>query len=246
MPSPLPQTSSPDRIVLAPPLPQGSARLPMQGVTILAVEDSRFACDALRMLSQRSGARLRRAETLDMARAHLRTYRPDVVLVDLGLPDGRGEDLIRELNPRRDQMAVLGMSGDPDGRGVALAAGAAAFIDKPLPGLAAFQRAIMVVLTGQEIQPLNRLPEDLLAADMAALHDDLAHAAQVVGAGPGRDQRRYLAGFLAGVARQNRDSALSEASAALRDPGAALQGLARLLEDRLQQCEPFRPRPPRA
>eukprot|EP01031_Cornospumella_fuschlensis_P014764 gene14764-18040_t len=68
--------------------------LPLQGVTILAVEDSRFACEALRLIARRAGARLRRAETMAAARDHLRVYRPDVVLIDLGLPDGRGDALI--------------------------------------------------------------------------------------------------------------------------------------------------------
>jgi DNA-binding NtrC family response regulator len=204
------------------------------------VEDSRFACDALRMLSQRSGARMRRAETIEQARAHLRVYRPDVVLVDLGLPDGRGEDLIRDLAQAGPmQPVVLGMSGDPDGRAAAMAAGAAEFIDKPLRGLAAFQRVILTVLSGHDGALAGRLPDEEMIADSAALHDDLVQAAQVVGMNPGTDQRRYLAGFLAGVARQTRDAALSEATDALRDPGAGLHRLARLLDERLQQSEPF-------
>ncbi len=91
--------SLPDAFLL-PPGPV-AGRLPLQGLTLLAVEDSRFASDALRLLSQRSGARLRRAESLEAAWAHLRVYRPDVILVDLGLPDGRGETLIRRLAQAR-------------------------------------------------------------------------------------------------------------------------------------------------
>ncbi len=145
----------PDAIELAPQpfAPSGFApagdELPLQGLTVLAVEDSRFACDALRLMCRRSGARLRRAETLEAARAHLRVYRPDIVLVDLGLPDGRGEALIQDLAaapPGRP--AILGMSGDPAGEALALAAGADAFLDKPVAGIATFQSTLRATLPG--------------------------------------------------------------------------------------------------
>ena len=90
--------------------------LPLRGVTVLAVEDSRFASDALRLMCRRLGARLRRAESLQAAASHLRLYRPDVVIVDLGLPDGRGEALIAEVVARKPRVVVLGMSGDAAGR----------------------------------------------------------------------------------------------------------------------------------
>jgi CheY-like chemotaxis protein len=108
-----------------PNLPQAGMQpngLPLQGVTVLAVEDSRFASEALRLMCRRLGARLRRAESLQAAASHLKLYRPDLVIVDLGLPDGRGEALIAEISVRAPKLVVLGMSGDTGGRGRALAA----------------------------------------------------------------------------------------------------------------------------
>lgn len=232
-----------DPAILPPPLPRpAGGGLPLQGVTLLAVEDSRLACDALRLFCQRSGARLRRAATLEEAAAHLRLYRPDAVLVDLGLPDGRGEGLIRALAATPDRPGLLAMSGDPDGRAPALAAGADAFLDKPVAGLAAFRRAILPLLPGRGAAAPAE--DAATAADPAALHDDLARAARAVRAGPGAEERRYLAGFLTGLARQTRDAALSEAAASLHNPGEGLHRLALLLDERLANSAPFRPGAP--
>lgn len=241
MPLNLPLTAPPP-IVLAPMVPGlAQSRLPLRGVTVLAVEDSRFACDALRLLCQRSGARLRRAESLEHAGAHLRVYRPDAVLVDLGLPDGRGEDLIRSLSGLRDRPAILGMSGDLMGRDSALAAGADGFLEKPIVGLVAFQRALMALMPDRCTDAVTDVQ---LSADPAALHDDLSQAATALQTDPGEDQRRYLAGFLGGLARQTNDRLLSEASESLRHPEGGLQRLARLLDRRLVESAPFTPQPP--
>jgi DNA-binding response OmpR family regulator len=200
----------------SPPVPPlfGPA-LPLQGLTLLAVEDSRFACEALRLMAQRSGARMRRAETLRDARRHLALYRPDLVLVDMGLPDGSGADLIRDLALAGPGAPVaLGLSGDPGQRGVALAAGAAAFLEKPIGALAQFQAALLRHLpsrSGPGPDPAAHLPEP----DALALREDLARAAGLLAEGPDAAQRAYLARFLTGLARSTRDAALARAAADL-------------------------------
>ena len=146
---------------------------------MLAVEDSRFASEALRLMCRRLGARLRRADSLQAAASHLKLYRPDVVIVDLGLPDGRGEGLIREMATRRPRPVVLGMSGDAGGQVAALAAGADGFVDKPLDSLAAFRSLLLRHLPdlGDDLAPLG---EAALVPDALALRDDLTHAAALM------------------------------------------------------------------
>lgn len=101
--------------------------------TLLLVEDSRLAAEAVRLTCRRLGIRLRRAETLASAALHLRVYRPDVALVDLGLPDGSGLSLIAALARHAQHTGrVVAISGDPAMASASLEAGADAFIEKPL------------------------------------------------------------------------------------------------------------------
>jgi DNA-binding response OmpR family regulator len=228
--------------LFAPQLPAlAQAFLPLHGVTVLAVEDSRFACEALRLMCQRAGARLRRAETIANARAHLRVYRPDVVIVDLGLPDGRGESLIRDLVlSARRPWVLLGSSGNPDGRAAALAAGADGFLDKPLESLSCFVRTLSRHLPEME-DAAGFAGEDSVAPDPLALHDDLAQAAASLAQELGPAERRYVTGFVRGLARHAHDTALEAAAligAADQTPGQdALAHLRQMISSRLTQTD---------
>jgi CheY-like chemotaxis protein len=211
-------------------------RLPMRGITILAVEDSRFASEALRLMCQRSGARLRRAETLAAAQSHLKLYRPDIVIIDLGLPDGRGEALIRELLQRSPRpRAILGTSGDPQGRALALAAGADGYLEKPLESLHAFQE--MLIRHVPEMAEAMSGEDQLVAPDRLALRDDLQRAAAVLATAPDRSHHRYIADFLTGIARHARDPALAAAAegAGLAPTAATLAVLRGLIDRRLSK-----------
>ncbi|MEL7097200.1 MAG: response regulator [Pseudomonadota bacterium] len=225
-------------------LPRPSAMRPLLGLTVLVVEDSRFACEAMRLLCLRSGARIRRADSLRAARRHLRVYRPSVVIVDLGLPDGSGADLIASLQeafPRPE--VIIGTSGDDGGEKIALDAGAQAFLDKPITSLAVFQETILGQLP-PERQPLGprQTSSERIAPDPIAFQDDMAHVADVLEGQADARTLDYVAQFLAGVARSAEDSPLEKAALALAarraDGGAAASEtavLAGMVQDRLNQ-----------
>ncbi len=225
-------------------IPAPTAARPLLGLTVLVIEDSRFACEAMRLLCLRSGARIRRADCMRSARRHLQVYRPSVVIVDLGLPDGDGLDLIAELTqsePRVD--VVLGTSGDIDGDEAALKAGADAFLEKPINSLAMFQQSVLSNLPADR-QPsgLRELPDEIIHPDRMAFQDDMAHIADVLEDPPDDRALDYVAQFLGGVARSAQDDILEEAATALAKKRAAGEcatdetaTIAGLIQERLTQ-----------
>lgn len=183
---------------------------PLAGLTILLVEDSRFACEAFRLMCQHSGARLRRADSLSHARQHLRTYRPAVVIIDLGLPDGAGESLIAELaraQPRVD--VILATSGDPDGALRGAVAGADGFIAKPIARLSQFQTELLRHLPRDRQPKGPRLIDDArIQPDQLAYRDDLSRCLEVLDAPAQAPDLDYVVQFLTSVALAAGDHAL--------------------------------------
>jgi CheY-like chemotaxis protein len=189
-----------------PAQPQPTPERPLQGMTVLVVEDSRFAAEAIRLLCLHSGARVRRADSLAAAHRHLAVYRPNAVIVDMGLPDGSGADLIAELAGASPRLPVLiGLSGDPGAEAAALRAGADGFLAKPVESVALFQQAILRHLPagiGPRAVSLERV-----VPDPVALWDDLEHIAELMRRDDG-GTLDYAAQFLGGVARSAHDAAL--------------------------------------
>jgi DNA-binding response OmpR family regulator len=152
-------------------------------VTILLVEDSRSASEAIRLMAAESGARVRRADSLHAASRHLAIYRPNVVMVDLGLPDGDGMALIRHLAEAKPPIGgVIALSGLDRlaWQAEAIAFGASACMEKPIPSLRAFQDVILRVLPdGQTRRPDGRnITLNGRASVLAAFDEDLRRAPQ--------------------------------------------------------------------
>lgn len=216
-----------------------TADRPLQGHTVLLVEDSRFASEAVRLLCLRSGARIRRADSLAAARRHLGAYRPSVLIVDPGLPDGSGLDLIAELAGAPGRVsAILAISGDPAQGPAALAAGADAFLDKPLTSIAGFQETILALLPAEARPPAPRaLPEGQVVPDRLALRDDLEQALTLFRRSRDAAQVGYAARFLLGLARSAGDRDL-EAAAADVAAGRGVERAVDLIAQRLGACAP--------
>jgi len=221
-----------------------TARRPLLGLTVLAVEDSRFACETMRLMCLRSGARIRRADCLRSARRHLQVYRPSVVIVDMGLPDGRGEDLIHDLDAASPRVsALLGLSGDDGAEERAINAGADAFMGKPLQSLAAFQEAILAVLPEtQRPKGLRPVTDDQITPDPAAYRDDMTHVADLLEGETDGPMLDYVAQFLGGVARSADDKTLAKAATRLKKQRALggqspemVKTLSQMVRDRIKR-----------
>jgi len=225
-------------------IPAPTAARPLLGLTVLVVEDSRFACEAIRLLCLRSGARIRRADCLRSARRHLRVYRPAVVMIDLGLPDGSGLDLIAELSETLPRVEVImGMSADDHLAADAITAGADGFIPKPILSLATFQTNVLALLPeGRRPKGPRMLDETIIHPDRIAYRDDIAHIADVLDESEDNYTLDYVAQFLTGVARSADDPGLEKAAVelakkrALGQPAASETAtLAGMIQQRLAQ-----------
>lgn len=224
-----------------------TARRPLLGLTVLIVEDSRFASEAVRLMCLRSGARIRRADSLENARRHLAVYRPTVLLVDVGLPDGSGLALIEVLAKATPRIEViLGISGEAAVEADVLAAGADGFLEKPLGSLAQFQSAILAQLPADRQPPVPRLlQEDVLVPDPVALHDDLVQISAILNDPANRDRLAYVTQFLGGLARSAKDRKLGHAVSALeqsrmagRNPAKEIATLLAMIDARLAARSP--------
>ena len=188
-----------------------TAERPLLGQTVLVVEDSRFACEALRMICQRSGARIRRADSLKSAARHLRTYRPGIIMIDVGLPDGSGLDLVRDLSANEARIGVIiAMSGDDTNAEPAMESGADAFISKPITSVSAFQATIIAKLP-KDARPtaLRLVSTDKIMPDRIAYRDDLVLAADLLANHPDPQTIAYVASFLIGLGNSADDPDLA-------------------------------------
>jgi CheY-like chemotaxis protein len=105
-------------------------------MTILLVEDNVLNRRLAEVALEARGHHVRQADSADAARASLDQVVPDVILMDIEIPGGGGEALLREIRaqPARARLPIiavtaLAMQGD---RERLLRAGFDGYISKPI------------------------------------------------------------------------------------------------------------------
>lgn len=100
--------------------------------TILIVEDEKEIRRFLRIALEGEGFRVVDADTLTRGLIEAATRKPELVILDLGLPDGDGSQFIREVRQWSSMpVIVLSARSDEQDKITALDAGADDFLSKP-------------------------------------------------------------------------------------------------------------------
>jgi two-component system, OmpR family, KDP operon response regulator KdpE len=113
---------------------------------VLVIEDERDIRNILRALLEADHYRFIEAETAARGEIEARSHKPDLILVDLGLPDGNGVDLIRRIRTWSSvPIVVLSARTMEEQKIAALDAGADDYVTKPFstPELLARVRAAL-------------------------------------------------------------------------------------------------------
>jgi DNA-binding NtrC family response regulator len=153
---------------------------------VLLVEDEKLLRWALAKQLERAGHEVNRAPDLVSAGSHLACRQPDVVLLDIGLPDGNGLDFFEENRERLAESMVIVMTaiGQVEEAVRAMKLGALDFLTKPV------DEADLVALVGRslavrgdqlEAQASRRMREQSLAAAVVGNSALFHHVREVVG-----------------------------------------------------------------
>lgn len=100
---------------------------------ILIVEDEPDLRSAVETIFRNDGFEVFSASTIRAAKARMESEPADVVVLDLGLPDGNGLDLVRNLRTRKPRCGLIIVTGkgDPIDRILGLELGADDYVTKP-------------------------------------------------------------------------------------------------------------------
>lgn len=112
-----------------------SKEVPTERKTIAVVEDESLFAKAVVRRLERAGYRCRLATELASARDLLNEIEPDLVLLDMRLPDGSGLDFLQQLREERGAalpVIVMTAYGEVDDAVTAMKFAASDYLEKPL------------------------------------------------------------------------------------------------------------------
>jgi len=120
---------------------------------VLIIEDEKEIRRFLRTALEADGLRVYDAETLQRGLIDAATRKPDLVILDLGLPDGDGISFIHEFRQwSQAPVIVLSARSEEIDKITALDAGADDYLSKPF-GIGELQARLRVALRRQSSQP---------------------------------------------------------------------------------------------
>ena len=99
---------------------------------LLIVEDETLFARAVQKRMQKAGFECEHAETLEDGRAIVKQFSPDIVLLDMRLPDGNGIDFLPELVAKGMTVIVMTAYGDLSDAVTAMKLGAIDYLKKPI------------------------------------------------------------------------------------------------------------------
>ena len=141
-------------------------------VTILIVEDEKEIRRFLRQALEGEGFRVVDADTLSRGLIEAATRKPELTILDLGLPDGDGSQFIREIRQWSSMpVIVLSARSDEQDKIAALDAGADDFLTKPF-GVGELMARVRVALRHRPAQGSDSLSAQVnfgsVSVDIAA------------------------------------------------------------------------------
>jgi DNA-binding NarL/FixJ family response regulator len=146
---------------------------------VLLVEDDPFCRERLAqgIRAQPRLNLLADVDTMSKARDFIQNYTPDVLVVDIGLPDGSGIDLIRECKAASEEAVclVVTVHGEVQRVFEALSAGAAGYLLKDAP-LSELGEAILSAIDGDT--PISPRIANALLKHLQPVQDDATTEAE--------------------------------------------------------------------
>lgn len=100
---------------------------------VLIIDDDEMICDVLSRHLRQKGYRVAYALTLDAGIRTAGTDNPDVVFLDVHMPDGNGLEALPRIKatPSAPEVIIFTAQGDPEGAEKAIRSGAWDYIEKP-------------------------------------------------------------------------------------------------------------------
>ncbi len=156
---------------------------------LLVVEDDVVLQLSLTAMLRRDGYSILAARSVAEARLQLLRERPTVLLLDVGLPDGSGFEILEDLRGSPDSpLCIVSTASDSfDVATEALRRGAFDFLTKPINNdllRAAVRRAVehyRLRQSAREIERLRALEEAMRATARAAAHHISQHLTVIMG-----------------------------------------------------------------